>query len=117
MFFHLLRAGFAQPRKQIHNVFTEELGLEPAQLRRVLDEAGIDPAARAQHLDLADWERLFRAFQSLYPEAIEMDGLSADAPGDVVDLAAWDADAGDDDTEEYDEDEADEDGEDDPRDD
>ncbi|MGE3856976.1 MAG: 16S rRNA (adenine(1518)-N(6)/adenine(1519)-N(6))-dimethyltransferase RsmA, partial [Dehalococcoidia bacterium] len=77
VFFHLLRAGFAQPRKQIHNVFSEELGLEPLRLRRVLDAAGVDPVARAQHLDLAQWEALYRAFATLYPEAIEMDDVPA----------------------------------------
>ena len=75
VFFHLLRAGFAQPRKQIHNVFPEELGLEPPQVRQVLEAAGIDPVARAQHLDLADWERLFRTFGELYPGALEMNGV------------------------------------------
>ena len=75
VFFHLLRAGFAQPRKQIHNVFTDELGLEPQQLGRVLTAAGIDRVSRAQHLDLADWERLYHAFVAHYPQAIEMDGV------------------------------------------
>jgi 16S rRNA (adenine1518-N6/adenine1519-N6)-dimethyltransferase len=98
VFFHLLRAGFAQPRKQIHNVFPEELGLEPPQVRRALEAAGIDPIARAQHLDLADWERLYRTFQSLYPEALELTGAAAseDAPEDMPeDDGEWDDDAPD----------------------
>ncbi len=90
VFFHLLRAGFAQPRKQIHNVFTEELGLEPQQLGRVLAAAGIDRTSRAQHLDLADWERLYHAFVAHYPEAIEMDGLPA--LDDDDEDGAWDED-------------------------
>lgn len=72
VFFHLLRAGFAQPRKQIHNVFPEELGLEPPQVRAVIEAVGIDPVARAQHLDLADWERLYHAFRDRYPEALRV---------------------------------------------
>lgn len=71
-FFHVLRAGFAQPRKQIHNVFPEELGLEPGQVREVIESVGIDPIARAQHLALADWERLYRAFAERYPEALDV---------------------------------------------
>ncbi len=74
VFFHLLRAGFAQPRKQIHNVFSEELTIEPAQVRDALTAAGIDPVARAQHLDLADWERLYRTFNERYPDALEIGG-------------------------------------------
>ena len=96
VFFHMLRAGFAQPRKQIHNVFPEELGLEPPQVREVLDAAGIDPVARAQHLDLADWERLYRMFKELYPQGLEMnsrpiasddlaEGLSEDWDEDELD--------------------------------
>ena len=103
VFFHVLRAGFAQPRKQIHNVFCEELGLEPIRLRRVLDAAGIDPTARAQHLDLAAWERLYHAFGTHYPEAIEMDeaAIAAALGGDDEDGEAdegpevWDDDAPD----------------------
>ncbi|MFA7248440.1 MAG: 16S rRNA (adenine(1518)-N(6)/adenine(1519)-N(6))-dimethyltransferase RsmA [Dehalococcoidia bacterium] len=72
VFFHVLRAGFAQPRKQIHNVFPEELGLEPAQVRDVIESAGIDPGARAQHLDLRDWERLYHAFRERYPDALDV---------------------------------------------
>ena len=78
VFFHLLRAGFAQPRKQIHNVFEEELELSAEQVRRVLGAAGIEATARAQHLDLTDWERLYHAFAELYPDAISMDGLAVD---------------------------------------
>jgi 16S rRNA (adenine1518-N6/adenine1519-N6)-dimethyltransferase len=93
VFFHLLRAGFAQPRKQIHNVFGEELGLEPLRLRRVLDAAGVDPVARAQHLDLAAWERLFHAFRAHYPEAIEMDEVPPTTfEDDDIDGAEWTAD-------------------------
>ena len=73
VFFHLLRAGFAQPRKQIHNVFPEELGLEPPQVREVIESVGLDPVARAQHLDLADWERLYHAFRERYPDALDVE--------------------------------------------
>ncbi|MEI6136293.1 MAG: 16S rRNA (adenine(1518)-N(6)/adenine(1519)-N(6))-dimethyltransferase RsmA [Chloroflexota bacterium] len=94
VFFHMLRAGFAQPRKQIHNVFPEELGLEPPQVREVLAAAGIDPVARAQHLDLADWERLFRTFNELYPHGLEMNRAATADDDDASD--EWDED--DDDT-------------------
>ena len=71
-FFHLLRAGFAQPRKQIHNVFPEELGIPPEQFAETLEAAGLDPVARAQHLSLADWEHLYRAVVARHPGALDV---------------------------------------------
>jgi 16S rRNA (adenine1518-N6/adenine1519-N6)-dimethyltransferase len=59
VFFHLLRAGFASPRKQLHNALTGPLGLSNGEVTEALRDASIDPAARAQHLDLPDWERLY----------------------------------------------------------
>jgi 16S rRNA (adenine1518-N6/adenine1519-N6)-dimethyltransferase len=56
--FALVRAGFAQRRKMLRRVLRTELGdrTEPA-----LAAAGIDPAARAETLDLATWAALARA--------------------------------------------------------
>ena len=71
-FFHLLRAGFAQPRKQIHNVFPEELGVPPESFERTLEIAGLDPVARAQHLALADWERLYHTVVERHPGALDV---------------------------------------------
>jgi 16S rRNA (adenine1518-N6/adenine1519-N6)-dimethyltransferase len=68
--FHLLRAGFAQPRKQIHNVLPGVLGLPPDDIAAALEGAGIDPVARAQHLSLADWERLYGALRERFPGAL-----------------------------------------------
>src|SRR5690606_6425363 len=68
--FHLLRAGFAQPRKQIHNVLPDVLGLPHDDLAAAIEAAGIDPAARAQHLALEDWERLYRVLRERFPGAL-----------------------------------------------
>src|SRR5690606_22577705 len=68
-FFHLLRAGFAAPRKQLHNALPGALGLSDRDVTAAIEAAALDPAARAQHLDLHDWARLFRALQSRHPEA------------------------------------------------
>jgi 16S rRNA (adenine1518-N6/adenine1519-N6)-dimethyltransferase len=56
--FALVRAGFSQRRKMLRRVLRTELGdrTEPA-----LAAAGIDPAARAETLDLATWAALARA--------------------------------------------------------
>ncbi len=70
VFFHLLRAGFAQPRKQIHNVLPDVLGLSDADVVTALEAAGIDPSARAQHMTLQDWERLYGSLRERHPEAL-----------------------------------------------
>ncbi len=71
LFFHLVRAGFAQPRKQLHNVLTDEFTLERAPVLAILAEAGIEAAARAQHLQVADWERLYKIIKERHPALLE----------------------------------------------
>jgi 16S rRNA A1518/A1519 N6-dimethyltransferase RsmA/KsgA/DIM1 with predicted DNA glycosylase/AP lyase activity len=66
----MLRAGFSAPRKQLHNVLPGALGLPAEVLAPVLDEAGIEPALRAQHLALTDWERLMRVLLARHPRAL-----------------------------------------------
>jgi len=70
-FFHLVRAGFAQPRKQLHNVLTDEFTLERAPVLVILAEAGIEASARAQHLEVADWERLYGVIKHRHPALLE----------------------------------------------
>ncbi len=69
-FFHLLRAGFASPRKQLHNALPGALGLPGDVVSAALEAAGVDPALRAQHLGLVEWEALFRAVEAVRPEAL-----------------------------------------------
>ena len=73
-FFHLLRAGFASPRKQLHNALPGALGLSDEAVRAALVAAGFDPAERPQHLELADWERLYRAIEERHPGALAIEG-------------------------------------------
>lgn len=70
-FFHLVRAGFAQPRKQLHNVLTDEFTLERAPVLAILAEASIEATARAQHLQVADWERLYGVMKRRHPTLLE----------------------------------------------
>ncbi|TAK73916.1 MAG: ribosomal RNA small subunit methyltransferase A [Dehalococcoidia bacterium] len=70
-FFHLVRAGFAQPRKQLHNVLTDEFTLERTPVLAILAEAGIEATARAQHLQVADWERLYGIMKRRHPDLLE----------------------------------------------
>ena len=70
--FHVMRAGFAQPRKQLHNSLVDESGLPHPEILALLEDAGLDPAVRPQHLTLPDWERLFRCFQARFPGELDV---------------------------------------------
>jgi len=72
-FFNLLRAGFSEPRKQLHNAVRNSFGMPDAAARELLDEAGIDVMARAQHLELSDWLRLFEVVERRHPRALNLD--------------------------------------------
>ena len=69
--FNLLRAGFSEPRKQLHNVLAGAFGIPDRAMLDLLEAAAIDPAARAQHLDLADWRRLFDAVEASHPKLLD----------------------------------------------
>jgi 16S rRNA (adenine1518-N6/adenine1519-N6)-dimethyltransferase len=68
-FFDVVRAGFAQPRKQLHNAIAGRLWLPPDSAPEVLRAAGIDPMRRAQTLSLDEWATLARAVQAAQDEA------------------------------------------------
>lgn len=59
-FFTVVRAGFSQKRKQLHNSLAAGLRLEKATVQPWLVAAGIDPARRAETLSLAEWGTLCR---------------------------------------------------------
>jgi 16S rRNA (adenine1518-N6/adenine1519-N6)-dimethyltransferase len=60
LFFQVVRAGFSQRRKQLHNSLSaglsERISRHDASAR--LEEAGIDPRRRAQTLSVEEWIRL-----------------------------------------------------------
>ncbi len=60
-FFHVVRAGFAAPRKQIRNSLSQGLGIEPAVGGRILGQAGVDATRRPQTLDITEWASIYRA--------------------------------------------------------
>jgi 16S rRNA (adenine1518-N6/adenine1519-N6)-dimethyltransferase len=70
VFFHLLRAGFAQPRKQLHNALPSALDLPNIDIRDAIEAAALDPTLRAQHLNLEDWQRLYHELLERHPEAL-----------------------------------------------
>ena len=61
-FFEVVRAGFRNPRKQLHNSLAQGLWLPPDAAPDVLQAAGIDPMRRAQSLSLEEWATLTRAY-------------------------------------------------------
>ena len=60
-FFRVVRAGFAQSRKQLRNSLAHGLGLPPHGIAEELDHLGIDPRRRAQELGLSEWISVYRA--------------------------------------------------------
>ena len=57
-FFTIVRAGFSQKRKQLHNSLAAGLGLDKAAVQAWLNTAGIDPTRRAETLSLTEWGNL-----------------------------------------------------------
>jgi 16S rRNA (adenine1518-N6/adenine1519-N6)-dimethyltransferase len=57
-FFRVVKAGFAQKRKQLKNTLTGGLGRPSSEIVQALTQAGIDPTRRAETLSLAEWGRL-----------------------------------------------------------
>ncbi|MEZ4501155.1 MAG: 16S rRNA (adenine(1518)-N(6)/adenine(1519)-N(6))-dimethyltransferase RsmA [Dehalococcoidia bacterium] len=70
-FFNLLRAGFSEPRKQLHNALTSALGIAATALDATLEAAEVDRSSRAQHLGLEDWRRLFDLVDARHPGVLD----------------------------------------------
>ncbi len=62
-FLRLIQAGFAAPRKQLHNSLAIGLNRSPAEAEAILEEASIDAALRPQALGLGEWAALYRAYR------------------------------------------------------
>ena len=67
-FFTLVRAGFAAPRKQIHNCLQQGLSVSRAEAEAMLSDASIDPRRRPQTLSLDDWGDLYAAWRLRYAD-------------------------------------------------
>ena len=59
-FFRVVRAGFSQRRKQLHNSLTHRLGLPRQRVMDDLVSAGIEPSRRPQTLSVDEWRVLAR---------------------------------------------------------
>jgi len=63
-FFQIVRAGFSQRRKQLHNSLSAGLGerISKHEAAARLDGADVDPRRRAQSLTVEEWVRVTQAF-------------------------------------------------------
>ena len=68
-FFQVVKAGFSQKRKQLHNSLSAGLHLESRRVDELLLRAGIDPKRRAETLTLEEWGALTRLTGSVLPTA------------------------------------------------
>jgi 16S rRNA (adenine1518-N6/adenine1519-N6)-dimethyltransferase len=85
-FLEIVRAGFGQPRKQMLNSFQQGLRQgavggrtwERADVRVLLDAAGIDPERRPQELSLPEWRQLFLAYHDGASHGSDVQGVDDD---------------------------------------
>ncbi|GAB4572811.1 MAG: 16S rRNA (adenine(1518)-N(6)/adenine(1519)-N(6)) -dimethyltransferase RsmA [Anaerolineae bacterium] len=62
LFFRVVKAGFSQKRKQLANALGAGLGIGKTEATRLLQQAGIDSARRAETLSLQEWATLTTTF-------------------------------------------------------
>lgn len=58
-FFRIIKAGFGEKRKQLHNSLSGGLRLEPSEVDECLLACGIDPKERPQDLSIHQWVSLY----------------------------------------------------------
>ena len=56
--FRVIKAAFSQRRKTISNSIASGMSLDKSELRDILEEAGVQPTARAEKLTLRDYARI-----------------------------------------------------------
>ncbi len=64
-FFRVVKAGFAQRRKQLRNALAGGLHLPPEEVEAKLQAVGVDPKRRAQTLNLEEWARITQTLKDL----------------------------------------------------
>ncbi len=68
-FFAVVKAGFSQKRKQLHNALAAGLARPQAEVAAALERAGMDGRRRAETLTLEEWASVTRALYPLSPAA------------------------------------------------
>ncbi len=64
-FFRVVKAGFSQRRKQLHNSLSGGLRIPSESVKEVLRQAGIQPSRRAETLSVEEWIRLSKGFRQM----------------------------------------------------
>ncbi len=64
-FFHLIKAGFSQKRKMLHNALCAGLAWSKDVVTDLLASANIDSQRRAQTLSIAEWHSLTANYQAI----------------------------------------------------
>jgi 16S rRNA (adenine1518-N6/adenine1519-N6)-dimethyltransferase len=65
VFFDIVKAGFAQRRKQLRNTLAATLHLEPDAVETALNDHGIDHRRRAETLAISEWGQIYVALAPL----------------------------------------------------
>ncbi len=64
-FFRMVKAGFGERRKQLHNSLSGGLRLDDNLMKKVLTKVGIAPDRRAQTLTIPEWIKLYQTIKKL----------------------------------------------------
>ena len=64
-FFRMVKAGFGERRKQLHNSLSGGLHLDDNLMKEVLTKVGIAPTRRAQTLTIPEWIKLYQQIEKL----------------------------------------------------
>jgi len=60
-FFRVVKAGFGERRKQLHNSLANGLHLSLSETKQILEDCGIESTRRAQTLTIPEWLKLYQA--------------------------------------------------------
>jgi 16S rRNA (adenine1518-N6/adenine1519-N6)-dimethyltransferase len=63
LFFKIVKAGFSQPRKQLINNLSKNLGIDKMKVKEWLLKNEIEPSQRAETLKIEDWLKLIKNFK------------------------------------------------------
>lgn len=63
-FFRVVKAGFGEKRKQLHNSLSGGLRMEPSEVDEHLGACGIDPKERPQDLSILQWVSLYNQIKN-----------------------------------------------------
>ena len=67
-FFEIVRAGFAQRRKQLRNTLASTLHLDPQRVERAFADVQLSHTRRAESLSMAEWQQVYDALAPLLSE-------------------------------------------------